>query len=63
MFALHFIRTNVMDIKLADVYTDIFEMRQTGDYDDFIVIDEHKVIPLLQPALELIGTIEALLPE
>ena len=52
-----------MDIKLADVYTDIFEMRQTGDYDDFIVIDEHKVIPLLQPALELIGTIEALLPE
>ena len=63
MFALHFIKTNIIDRKHADIYTDIFDMRQTGDYGDFIIIDENKIIALLQPARELIGIIEKNLPK
>jgi uncharacterized protein (UPF0332 family) len=58
MFALHFVRTKIIDKEHADVFTDIFDMRQMGDYDDFVTIDEHKVLQLLPQALELIEVIE-----
>ena len=36
-------------------------MRQTGDYGDFIIFEEGKVVALLQPARELILQIEAII--
>ena len=61
MFGLHFIKPGLIDEKSGDFYTDIFEMRQTGDYEDFIVFEEDKVLELLAPAEELIFQIETLL--
>lgn len=31
MFGLHFIKTGIISLELGDFYTDIFEMRHTGD--------------------------------
>lgn len=61
MFALHFIKPGKIDHALGDLYTDIFEMRQTGDYDDFIVINEEKVLAMATLANTLIARIEMLL--
>ena len=43
MFALYFVKPGIIPVKHGDVYTDMFEMRQSGDYDDFIVFEESKV--------------------
>lgn len=42
-------------------YTDIFDMRQTGDYDDYIDFKKEDVLDLIGPANELISKIEILL--
>ncbi len=61
MFGLHFIKPGIIAEDLGDFYTDIFEMRQTGDYDDFISFEDSKVIALVDPARKLILQIEKLL--
>ena len=36
MFGLHFIKTGIINQETGKFYSDIFDMRQTGDYDDLI---------------------------
>ena len=40
---------------------DIFDMRQTGDYEDYMDFTEDDVLDLIEPANNLISTIEQLL--
>ena len=47
--------------ELGKFYTDIFDMRQTGDYDDYIEFKKEDVMDLIKPANELITKIESLL--
>lgn len=61
MFGLHFIKTNIIEQNLGRFYSRIFNMRQTGDYDDLIDFDRQKVLELVEPAERLISIIEALL--
>lgn len=61
MFGLHFIKTGIISKDLGKFYTDIFDMRQTGDYDDFVDFTKEDVIEAITPAKELITKIEALL--
>jgi len=61
MFGLHFIKTNIIEKELGKFYTDIFDKRQTGDYDDFIDFKKDDVLDLLKPANKLITKIEQLL--
>ncbi len=63
MLGLHFIKTGLIDEQSGDFYTDIFEMRHTGDYDDFIVFEQDKVLELLAPAQQLISQIELLVKQ
>jgi len=61
MFGLHFIKTGLIDKESGKFYTDIFDMRQTGDYDDYIDFKKEDVLDLIEPANELITKIEGLL--
>ena len=61
MFGLHFIKTGIIDQDSGRFYTRIFDLRQTGDYDDFIDFDEQRVLELIEPANKLIAQIEAIL--
>ena len=63
MFGLHFIKTNIIEKDLGKFYTDLFDKRQTGDYDDFIDFKKEDVLDLLEPADRLITKIEELLKE
>jgi uncharacterized protein (UPF0332 family) len=61
MFGLHFIKSGLIDKDSGKFYTDIFDSRQTGDYDDYIDFKREDVLDMLAPANELISKIEILL--
>jgi uncharacterized protein (UPF0332 family) len=61
MFGLHFIKTGKIDPDSGRFLARLFDLRQTGDYDDFIDFDKDKVMELLEPADRLISAIEGLL--
>ena len=61
MFGLHFVKSGLIDKESGKFYTDIFDLRQTGDYDDYIDFKKEDVLDLVGPANELISKIEILL--
>jgi uncharacterized protein (UPF0332 family) len=61
MFGFHFIKPGLIDKELGKFYTDIFDKRLTGDYDDFIDFSKEEVISMITPAKQLITEIENLL--
>jgi uncharacterized protein (UPF0332 family) len=61
MFGLHFVKTGLILKESGKFYTDIFDKRQTGDYDDFVELTEDDVVSLIDPAKQLIAEIEILL--
>ncbi|MFW5983108.1 MAG: HEPN domain-containing protein [bacterium] len=61
MFGLHFVSKGVIDKTLARFYTDLYDKRQTSDYDDFIDFDKEDVLTLIPTAKELINEIRKLL--
>lgn len=63
LFSLNFIKTGRISDEFGKFYRNLFELRQTGDYDEFKVIDKDDVIIRLEPAKQFIGTIEKLIYE
>jgi uncharacterized protein len=61
MFGLHFVKSGLIDKDIGKFYSDIFDKRQTGDYDDFVSFTENEVKSLLAPAARFIQEIEKLL--
>jgi len=61
MFGLHFIKTEIINKDFGRFFSDIYDKRQTGDYDDFIFYNEDIVKDLIIPAGNLISEIESLL--
>jgi uncharacterized protein (UPF0332 family) len=61
MFGLHFVKTGIIDISTGKFFSDIYDMRQTGDYDDYIAFEKDDIIDLLKPANDLITKAESLL--
>ena len=50
----------IVSIEQGKLYRDLFEKRQTGDYDVWISVDERDILPLLEPAEKFIAEIENL---
>jgi len=57
MFGLHFVKNGLIDKELGKFYSDIFDKRQTGDYDDFISFSKDEVESMIEPAKMLIASI------
>ena len=51
MLGLHFVSTNIISDEMGSFYTRLFELRQTGDYDEWKVIKESDIKPLM-PKIE-----------
>lgn len=60
MFGLHFIKSDIISKELGKFYSNIFNLRHTGDYDDFVEFDKEDVLINLKPAKKLIQRIEEL---
>lgn len=61
MIGLHFVSKGVMPLKIGKVLSTLFEKRQSGDYDDFVLCDKEMIDELTPKAVEYIDFIESLL--
>jgi uncharacterized protein (UPF0332 family) len=61
LLGLHFIKENRLDKSFAKMYDKLFNLRQRGDYEDWVYIEEEDVLPLVAPAEKFIKTIENLI--
>jgi len=57
MFGLHFIQTNLIEKKFAKFYSDLFDRRQSVDYEDFITFDLDASKRLLKSGKEFVDEI------
>ena len=58
MFSLHFVKTGKINRELGKFFSEIYDKRQIGDYDDFIDYTESDVLELVEPAKLLISNIK-----
>jgi uncharacterized protein (UPF0332 family) len=63
LFGLHFVQTGIVSKDLGRLYSKIFSMRQSADYEDEIEYEKDDVMPLLQPIDDFIVTIEIVLSQ
>ena len=59
--SLHFIKTGLLDKESGRLFGDLFDLRQKGDYSDFLDIEEKHVIPVIPKVEQFINKIESLL--
>jgi uncharacterized protein (UPF0332 family) len=61
MFGLNFIKPKLIDRKYGAIFNQLFSLRLTGDYEDRRNLDlQTDVIPLVDPAKDLIDTVSEL---
>ena len=58
---LHFVKTGLISNENGDLYKRLFELRQTGDYSDWISVEEKDIKPYVEKAENFIKTIEQLI--
>ena len=61
MFGLHFVSKGKVPYEIGKVLTTLFEKRQTGDYDDFVICSQQDVEELMQQTKEFVRYIKTLL--
>jgi len=61
MFGLHFIKPKIVSQASGKLYSNLFDKRQTSDYEDFIDHNREDVEALVEPAQRLIQEVEKLL--
>jgi len=57
----HFVSVGLISKEQNKFYRRVLEMRQSGDYDDFIEFTEDEILSLVEPAKEFIAEIENLI--
>ena len=62
-FGQLFIHTGLTSKELGKHYSELFEKRQKGDYNDFFDCDEETVLRFYQPSIDLIKEIEKRIKE
>ncbi|MBC8004768.1 MAG: HEPN domain-containing protein [Verrucomicrobia bacterium] len=55
MFGLHFVHTGLVPKEDGRFFSDLYDRRQTGDYEDFILYDEEIAMNLFHKAKEFIA--------
>jgi len=62
-FGLHFVKSGLIDKSLAEIYIDLFDYSQAGDYADFVDFEKEKTLPLIPRTDNLLIKIEELIKE
>ena len=57
----HFVVEGIIGKEQSRLYGRILELRQKGDYSDWVIINEENIKPLVEPAEMLIAEIESLI--
>lgn len=62
-FGLNFIKPGLIEKSMAEIYIDLFDYRQLGDYADFVDFDKDKTLPLIPRTENFLIKIEELIKE
>jgi len=62
-FSLHFIKTGIVSKELGQLFSDLADWRNKGDYGDLFDFDEQTVTPLIAPVEDFINVIRKLIVE
>lgn len=54
MFGLYFVQTGLVQKEDGRFFSDLYDRRQTGDYEDFVLYDEDTVMNLYKQAKDFI---------
>ncbi|MCX6237350.1 MAG: HEPN domain-containing protein [Bacteroidia bacterium] len=54
MFGLHFVQTGLVTKEDGRFFSDLYDRRQTGDYEDFVLYEEETVVKLFSQAKEFV---------
>ena len=57
----HFVLEGLVSKEQNQLYGTLLELRQKGDYNDWIVIQEENIVPLIEPVENFIREIEQLI--
>ena len=60
-FSLNFIKTEKIDKRFGELFSDLFDWRYQGDYSDFFQLDEKTIVSLVNPVKEFVDTVENLI--
>ena len=60
-FMSEFIKTGLFDKDFGNLFSDLFDWRQEGDYSDFVAFDKDLTIPLINKSEEFLTTIKTYL--
>ena len=58
-FSLHFVKTDRFDKKYGQLFSELMDWRQKGDYENIYDYDEKSVLPLFAPVNEMLDLIES----
>jgi uncharacterized protein (UPF0332 family) len=58
---LNFVNKGLIPKEQSKFYSKLFELRQTGDYDDLYNLTEEEVKPLIQSAQDFINVLDPLI--
>ena len=61
LLGLHYINENKIERLYGKLYGQLFNLRQTGDYEDWINISEEDIQPFIEPAEKFITEIKLLI--
>ncbi|MBQ9588070.1 MAG: HEPN domain-containing protein [Bacteroidales bacterium] len=61
LFGQHYVKTGIVPSELGKFYSQLFELRQSGDYDDWKVVTSADVLPLVPLANKFLDTIESII--
>ncbi|HKL32020.1 MAG TPA: HEPN domain-containing protein [Tangfeifania sp.] len=63
LLGLHFIKKGIVSKDAGKFYSQLYELRQTGDYDDLFSLTEEDVIPMIASAQSYIEELIHLMEE
>ena len=61
LLGLHYINRKKIEKSTGKMYGQLFNLRQTSDYEDWINLDEDDIMPFFKPAEQFINEIEKLI--
>jgi uncharacterized protein (UPF0332 family) len=61
LFGLHFVKTGVISSEMGKFYSEMYELRQTGDYDDWKELTESDILPLIPKVEQFLDIVEKLI--
>lgn len=61
MLGMYFVEKGILSKEMGHYYGRLFEMRQSGDYDDWIMLSAGDILPLFNQMKDYFDTVEPLI--